>query len=202
MSIENFFVTRIFRIGRIQCVLGAFCLFQTGIAKAESTDPEQCCRSVPTLADHANNSHEIIAEIDRIFPRRKPEESFPARTLGDIKGPNVVTFDNGESIEIDGILCDQDGIDNLKRIAGVPGIELLIEYAEPTGRSRPLAHVWARETLIVESEPERWYSSPTETALTSGWCVPTPMQDKELAQRYLLLHTAFKERRAQVEADR
>jgi hypothetical protein len=173
-----------------------------GVTRAEGDHSEQCCTTNTALASQVSISHEIMAEIDRILPRRKPGDGLPARTLKDINAPNVVTFDDGESIEIDGIRCEQDGVDNLKKIAGFPGTDLVIEYSGRNGNSHPLAHIWARESLLADSKPATGYSSPTETALTSGWCVPVPMQDEELAQRYLLLHTDFKVRQEDHEDSR
>lgn len=138
-----------------------------------------------------------IAEIDRRYPRPEiPKGVLPSKAVR-MLAPAIVELADGRRFRLDGVTCSATGLEYLsRRIVNPETAVLVVPLADST--DQPIAaDVWTLE----ESTGQTSYSSPVETALTSGWCDVQTGSSSRHKDRYAALVSAFSTERARAMSD-
>ena len=111
-----------------------------------------------------------IAAVDRRYPRPEiPKGVVPLRGARMLM-PAIVEVADGRKFYLDGITCSAIGLVYLSRRMIDTETYLLVVPVHNSTDQPIAADVWIRE----ESDGQTSYTSPAETALTSGWCDVQP----------------------------
>jgi hypothetical protein len=153
----------------------------------------------PTSAElsELNTIDAKIAEIDRRYPRPEiPKGVLPSKAVR-MLAPAIVELADGRRFHLDGVICSATGLEYLsRRIIDPETAVLVVPLADST--DQPIAaDVWTLE----ESNGQTSYSSPVETALTSGWCDVQTGSSSRHKDRYAALVSAFTKERARAMSD-
>lgn len=156
------------------------------------------CTTTQADAEHLRRLDEgtsKVFDIDRRFPRPMPPRDDELRTAVGVAAPGIIELDDGTRLRIEGVTCDQAGVDNLSKHLVGEDTSLIVRIID-TDASPPLAMIWT-QMLLSEitpgAGPARSHSWPAETALTSGWCEPGPAGTAMMRDRYRALWSTFHE---------
>jgi hypothetical protein len=138
------------------------------------------------------------AAVDEVFPRPEPPARAKLSKGVRVLPPGSVELTDGRIIRLDGVRCPSPlGLDYLSRIlVGTDTFLLVIPTGEAEDHTVP-ADVWT----VERSGTSVSYSSPAETAITSGWCDPERTITGRHTERYEALADAFGDERAKFSGD-
>lgn len=129
-----------------------------------------------------------IAEVDRRYPRPEiPKGVLPSKAVR-MLAPAIVELADGRRFHLDGVTCSDTGLQYLSRLMINPETAILVVPLADSADQPSAADVWTLE----ESTGQTSYSSPVETALTSGWCDVQSGPSSRHKDRYAALVSAFR----------
>lgn len=131
--------------------------------------------------------------VDAQFPASPVPWGAPGERVTDVAVPGVLTLAGGRRAQLDGIRCNEQGVDYLRRILQDDGVTVVV-VPSAQGTAQPVpAEVWSADSDLqskgISTSPA--YSNVIETAITSAWCQVEATPSAKRNARYAALAQAF-----------